>query len=85
MVPLQVAGGLGVRVLLASIFVILVYAVIGVLVARDAQSRNMNNPAAWGMAVFLAMLFGTVFVANQLFGAIVAGLLVIGLYVVVRD
>ena len=85
MVPLQVAGGMGVRVLLASILALLLFTVIGALVTRDAQSRNMNNPAAWGMAVFLAMLFGTVFVANQLFGAIVAGLLVIGLYVVVRD
>ena len=76
---------MGVRVLLASILALLLFTVIGALVTRDAQSRNMNNPAAWGMAVFLAMLFGTVFVANQLFGAIVAGLLVIGLYVVVRD
>ena len=85
MVPLQVAGGMGVRVLLASILALLVFTVIGALVARDAQSRNMNNPAAWGIAVFFAMLFGTVFAANQLLGAIVGGLLVIGLYVVVRD
>ncbi len=85
MVPLQVAGGLGVQVLLASILAILVFAVIGTLVVRDAQSRNMNNPAAWGMAVFLSLLFGTYFAPNQLLGAVGAGLLAIGLYVLVRN
>ncbi|WP_331234628.1 hypothetical protein [Natronorarus salvus] len=80
MTPLQT-----VDVLVLSLLAIVVYALAGAVVARDARERNVKKPAVWGGSVFLAMLLGTLFVPNQTLGAVVGGLLVIGLYVVVRD
>lgn len=80
MFPLQVGG---VAVLVLSLLALIVYAIVGGLVARDARAHTVTYPAVWGGAVFVAMLLGTLFVARQLLGALVAGLLVIGLYALV--
>ncbi len=77
MILLQFDGS----VLLTSLLALVVYAVIGAVIARDAKARNVNSPAVWGGAVFLAMLLGTLFVPNQILGAVVSGIFVIGLYV----
>ena len=79
MVPVQT----GVGVLLRSLLALGVYAGIAAIIVRDARSRNVDSPAAWGLAVFLAMLLGTLFVPNQLFGAIAGGSVAIGFYLVI--
>ncbi|MFP8955276.1 hypothetical protein ACLI4Y_01005 [Natrialbaceae archaeon A-CW3] len=83
MYPLQVADGTSVRVLVLSVLALVAFAVIGGIVARDASSRRMNNPAAWGVAVFVAFFFGTIYAG--LYGGLAAGGLLIVLYVAVRE
>ena len=81
MFPLQIDASIDVLIL--SMLALIAYAIVGSLVARDAKSHNVNHPTVWGVAVFVAMLLGTLFVTRQILGAIVAGLLVIGLYALV--
>ncbi|MXV62161.1 hypothetical protein GS429_08820 [Natronorubrum sp. JWXQ-INN-674] len=80
--PLQIVDG-GLSVLLLSILALAAYAIIGGLVANDARSRQMNGSAVWGLAVFLALLFGTIY--SYGFARFLPGVLVVGLYVLVRN
>jgi len=78
MIPLQ-AGS----VLLLSVLALIAYAIVGGLVAVDARKQGVDQPGAWGAAVFVAMMLGTWFVDRQVLAAIAAGGLVISFYIVV--
>lgn len=71
----------GLPVLAMSILALVAYGIIGAIVVYDATSRDVERPYVWGVAVFLAMFLGTLFVPRQLVGATVAGVFVISLYV----
>ncbi|WP_255171039.1 hypothetical protein [Natrononativus amylolyticus] len=83
MFPLQLIDGAGLGVLVYSLLALLAFVVVGGAVTQNAKSHNTNNPTAWGVAVFVALLVGTLVAGVS--GAAVAGVLVIGLYVVVRE
>lgn len=83
MLPLQVDPAFDPTVLLLSLLALIAYAIVGGLVERDAKNHSVDRPLGWGAAVFVAMLLGTLFVDRQIFGAIVAGGLVIIFYVLV--
>lgn len=72
-----------ISVLVMSIGALIVYGVIGILVYTDARSQDVSYPQLWGLAVFLAMLFATLLVSRQILGAIVAGAVVVGVYLLI--
>ncbi|MFP9191727.1 hypothetical protein [Natronosalvus vescus] len=76
--PLQVVAEP--TVWLASLVVLVAYAIVGGAVALDARSNDVDQPARWGGAVFVAMFAGTILLDRQLLGAALFGLFVIVLY-----
>lgn len=71
-------------VLIQSLLALVAFVLVGAALAYDADTRGMKRPGAWGVATFLLLFLGVFFTGNLLPG-VVLGVVVIGLYLAVRE
>ncbi|OIB56773.1 hypothetical protein [Natrialba sp. SSL1] len=69
-------------VLLASLLALIAFAVVGGSVTLNARHHRVANPPAWGLTLFAVLLLATVMTGLR--GAVLFGLLLVGLYLAVR-